>query len=158
MRASLQTCVMVLGSEIRFDESDNECFGCSQHHDRGLRLTFRHVGPSAVETRYTVPADLCGAPGVIHGGIQAVLLDEAIGFAVHVHDAPDDELTYLTRARVVTAEFDLRYRRPAPTDVELTVRGEVLRVVGRDYLCVAELLDDDGEVLTSSMARWRRLD
>jgi hypothetical protein len=38
------------------------------------------------------------------------------------------------------------------------LRAEVLRVTGRDYLSVAEILDDAGELLTSATARWRSLD
>ncbi len=149
---------MAVGDEIRFDEPENMCFGCSQHNEQGLHLTFRHVGPSAVETRYVAPEHTCGAPGVIHGGIQAVLLDEAIGFAVHVHDHGEGSFDARGRRRVVTVEFDLRYRRPVATGVEVTLRAEVLRVTGRDYLSVGEILDDAGELLTSATARWRSLD
>jgi acyl-coenzyme A thioesterase PaaI-like protein len=60
------------------------------------------------------------------------------------------------RVQVVTVEFDLRYRRPAPTGVEITLQAEVVRVHGRDYLSVAEMLDAEGELLTSATARWRR--
>ena len=45
-----------------------------------------------------------------------------------------------------------------PVGVELTLRGEVVHEKGRDYLAVAEILDADGEMLTSATARWRRLD
>jgi len=99
---------------------------------------------------------------VIHGGIQAALLDEAIGFAVFAHDrsmgdptATGDETV---RRNVVTVEFDLRYRRPAPVGVELDIRAEVVHASGKDYLAVAQILGADGAVLTSATARWRRVD
>ena len=112
----------------------------------------------AVEGRYTAPAHTCGAPGVIHGGIQAVLLDEAIGFAIHAHHESVEGRELAERVGVVTAEFDLRYRRPAATGVELVLRGEVVHVRDRDYLAVAEIRDGTGtELLTSATARWRRV-
>jgi uncharacterized protein (TIGR00369 family) len=151
---------MSIGEVIRFDAPDNMCFGCSPHNERGLQLTFNRVGPSEVEVRYTAPEHTCGAQGVIHGGIQAALLDEAIGFAVFAHDhsAGDPSTAAAVRRNVVTVEFDLRYRRPALVGVELTLRAEVVHASGNDYLAVGQILRDDGAVLTSATARWRRLD
>jgi acyl-coenzyme A thioesterase PaaI-like protein len=153
---------MSVGEEIRFDAPDNLCFGCSPHNERGLQLTFARVGDVAVQTGYTAPDHTCGAPGVIHGGIQAALLDEAIGFAVYAHDHPSGTPGAaggaLARRKVVTVEFDLRYRRPAPVGVALTVRAEVVHVRDRDYLAMGEILGADDAVLTTATARWRRLD
>jgi acyl-coenzyme A thioesterase PaaI-like protein len=153
---------MPIGEEIRFDDPDNMCFGCSPHNERGLQLAFTQVSASGVRVGFTAPEHSCGAPGVIHGGIQAALLDEAIGFAVFAHDHsggdPSAAAGAGVRRNVVTVEFDLRYRRPAPVGVELDVRAEVVHVSGKDYLAVAQLLGTDGAVLTSATARWRRLD
>ena len=150
---------MPIGEELRFDFPDNMCFGCSPHNERGLQLTFTHVTPNGVAGRYTAPAHTCGAPGVVHGGVQAALLDEAIGFAVHAYHETSGELEGDEAAwqRVVTVEFDLRYRKPVPVDREVELRAEVVRVRGRDYLAVAEIVGDDDDVLTSATAKWRRL-
>jgi acyl-coenzyme A thioesterase PaaI-like protein len=148
---------MAIGQEIRFDAVENVCFGCSPHNEQGLQLRFTRVAPSAVEGRFAAPSHTCGAPGVIHGGVQAVLLDEAIGFAIHAHHLAVEHVNEAERIDVVTVEFDLRYRRPAPTSVELVIRGEVVSVRDRDYLAVGELLDSDGSLLTSATARWRRV-
>ncbi len=151
---------MAIGDVMRFDFPDNMCFGCSPHNERGLQPSFTHVSTSGVAGRYTAPAHVCGAPGVIHGGVQASILDEAIGFAVHAHQesiGDDDTSDDAAWQHVVTVEFDLRYRRPAPVGVELDVRAEVVRVSGRDYLAVAEIVGQDDEVLTSATAKWRRL-
>ena len=149
---------MPVGDQIRFDAPDNMCFGCSPHNERGLQLAFTKVGPSSVEVDYVAPDHTCGAPGVIHGGIQAALLDEAIGFAVFAHDESAGEVSgAAVRRDVVTVEFDLRYRRPAQVGVELTLRAQVVHVSGNDYLAVGEIVAHDGSVLTSATARWRRL-
>lgn len=152
---------MALGKEIRFDNPDNFCFGCGQHNEHGLRMSFTHSKPNGVETTYTAPAHTCGSPGVVHGGVQAAILDEAVGFAMHAYhedaeggaSADDPEWR-----RVVTVEFDLRYRKPVPSETPLIVRAEVLRVTGRDYLAAAEILDTNETVLTSATAKWRRID
>ncbi|MEY2425808.1 MAG: hypothetical protein QOI61_1380 [Actinomycetota bacterium] len=152
---------MAIGEVLRFEFANNMCFGCSQHNERGLQLTFTHVSPSGVAGPYTAPEHFAGAPGVLHGGMQAAILDEAIGFAMHAHQESMGQAGSSAEEagwqHVVTVEFDLRYRRPVPTGVELQVRAEVVRESGRDYLAVAEILGDNDEVLTSATAKWRRL-
>lgn len=148
---------MASGEVMRFDDPGNVCFGCSPHNERGLQLTFVDLAPGSVETRWVAPDHTCGAPGVIHGGIQAVLLDEAIGFAVHSYHQDAEGVSAADRIPVVTVEFDLRYRRPAHAGAQLVLRAEVVRVSGRDYLSIAEIADTEGQVLTSATARWRRI-
>ena len=149
---------MAIGNEIRFDFPDNNCFGCSQTNPHGLQLTFMHVSHSGVEGRYTAPEHQCGAPGIVHGGLQAALLDEAIGFAMHAMHASDGQLEEDEAGwqRVVTMEFDLRYRRPVPVGEELVLRAEIVGSHGKDYYAVAEILRDD-EVLTAATAKWRTI-
>jgi uncharacterized protein (TIGR00369 family) len=137
--------------EFVIDAPENVCFGCSPHNERGLRMRFRRLGPGLVESHYNVSDHLGGAPGVVHGGIQAVLLDEAMGVAIHQSDGAEG-------VDVVTAEFKLRYRRPVLTQTRLVVRGELLRSEGRDYWVEGAILDADGQRLTVAEARWRRID
>jgi uncharacterized protein (TIGR00369 family) len=139
---------MEIGETIINDEPDNSCFGCSPHNERGLRLAFTRVSESAVEVRYSVDADLGGAPNVVHGGVQATLIDEAIGMACRT--AFGDEEVF----RCVTAEFSLKYRRPVPTEQPLVVRGELLRREGRDLFLEGAILNEEGNVLTRAQARW----
>ena len=148
---------MVIGQEIVFDDAENMCFGCSPHNERGLQVRFTHVGPGQVEGRYTAAPHTCGAPGIVHGGVQAALLDEAIGFAVHAHATDGAPERDPWTDPVVTVEFDLRYRKPVLVGAELVLRGEVLRVEDRDYHALGEIRDPDGAVLTSATARWRRI-
>ena len=131
------------------EASYDRCYGCGQGNPTGLRMSFEHRDGSA-ECRYTAPDHLAGAPGVIHGGVQATLLDEAMGHAIHFAD-PDPELD------IATVEFSLRYRQPAPTAVPLTIRGKLLRAEGRDFFVAGEIVSPGGEVLTTAEARWRRV-
>jgi acyl-coenzyme A thioesterase PaaI-like protein len=131
------------------DEPYDRCYGCGQGNAQGLRMTFEHREGSA-ECVYTAPDHLAGAPGVIHGGVQATLLDEVMGHAVHFADAAPD-------LDIATVDFSLRYRRPAPVAVPLTIRARLLRAEDRDYFVSGEIVSPDGEVLTTAEARWRRL-
>lgn len=132
------------------DGPEDVCFGCGQRNDRGLRMAFRKTSDTSVEATYVVPDHYCGAVGVVHGGIQAALLDEVLGMSVHVRE-DDDGLD------IVTAEFNLRYRRPVPTETPLVIRGRIARVEEPNYFLEGEITDASGEVLTRAGARWRRL-
>ena len=130
------------------DDAGNRCFGCSPHNDRGLKMTFVKRAAGEVESRIDVAPHFCGEDGVIHGGVQATLLDEAMGMAVRTAMGDDQRW-------VVTAEFKLRYRLPAPTGQAVRVRGSVVRREGADFFVEGAILDTGGERLTIADARWR---
>ena len=104
--------------EFVIDRPGNMCFGCSPFNTQGLNMRFRHVERGVVESPYTAAEHLCGAPGVVHGGIQAVLLDEAMGVAIHGPDENDEMF-------VVTAELKRHTgrHRPPVAQLELRVHG-----------------------------------
>jgi uncharacterized protein (TIGR00369 family) len=132
------------------DEPENRCFGCSPHNERGLRLRFRRTGPGAIEAPYEVAAHFCGAPNIVHGGVQAAMLDEAMGVAVHA--ASEDE-----EFNIATVELRLRYRRPVHAGVPLLIRARFLRSEGDDYYVEGEIADAHGAALTRGESRWRRI-
>ena len=64
--------------QIWFDaDHEGRCFGCGPANPSGLKLRFYETD-DGVESEYVVPSDLDGAPGIVHGGIQATLLDEVM--------------------------------------------------------------------------------
>ena len=63
--------------EVHFD---GHCFGCGQLNQDGLRLVFTPT-PGGAETEYVVPERFQSWAGMTHGGIIALMLDEAVGWA-----------------------------------------------------------------------------
>ncbi len=142
-----------MAAEITFVRSgDTNCFGCGDANVDGLQLKFRQVDERTVEAEVVVEARYAGPRGVVHGGIQATLLDEAMGKAAYTA-FPER----YRRLAFVTAELSVRYRRPAPVGVPLVARGEVVRVEGDNVHLRAELLDAAGRPLTSAASRWKVL-
>lgn len=141
----------VAGEQMVFEDPGNHCFGCSPHNPRGLQLAFLKVDRGLVEASYVAAPDLCGMAGVIHGGVQAAILDEAMGFAVHA--AFDDR----EETNVATIELSLKYRRPAPTGQPLLVRARFVRAEARDVWVTGEIRGADGTLCTEAESRWRRL-
>jgi uncharacterized protein (TIGR00369 family) len=95
--------------EVRFD---GHCFGCGPLNSDGLRLVFE-PGPDGSSVEFEVPERFQSWAGMAHGGIVALLLDEAVGWAAWHAGHPG-----------VTGRLQVSYRRPLKL-------GEPVRVVGR---------------------------
>lgn len=98
---------------------DHYCFGCGHQNPLGLRLSFERDGDAVVARYHPRPEDQ-GFPGMMHGGLVAVLLDEAMGWAM-----------YIDRIFAVTAKMETRYRRTATLDAPLEARARLVRASGR---------------------------
>jgi|GEM_PF-393867 len=57
------------------------CFGCGPHNPHGLQLKFEREG-EVVRTRFTLGAGYDGPPGILHGGLQAMVADEVAGWTL----------------------------------------------------------------------------
>ncbi|MDP9338243.1 MAG: PaaI family thioesterase [Acidobacteriota bacterium] len=122
----------------------NKCFGCGGANDGGMKLTFtqdnanrRIVGKFILGPRYQ------GGGGMGHGGIIAVLLDEAMGKVCRFRDA-----------RAVTAELDIKYLKPVRVDEEITVEAFETDFKGRNIFQTGEIRNTAGEVLARGTARF----
>ncbi len=136
-------------SEIIF-ESDNArtCFGCGPDNPKGLGLRFFET-QEGVEVEYSAAEHLGGAPGVVHGGIQATLLDEALCMTAYAKEG----------APVVTGELTVRYEGPLPTETPLLIRGKITERRGRSFFAEGEILvAGTTDILTRARARLFRTD
>ena len=91
---------------------DGHCFGCGPLNEEGFRLVFE-PGPAGSSVEFEVPDRYQSWAGMTHGGIVALLLDEAVGWAAWHAEHPG-----------VTGRLQVSYRRPLKL-------GERVRVVGK---------------------------
>ncbi|MDR7544527.1 MAG: hotdog fold domain-containing protein [Armatimonadota bacterium] len=90
----------------------SSCFVCSQTNPIGLHVRFR-VEAGRVFGEF-IPTDLhVGFDGVVHGGILAAILDDALAAIGYYRGEP-----------TVTARLAVRYRRPARPGHLLRVEAE----------------------------------
>jgi uncharacterized protein (TIGR00369 family) len=91
------------------------CFGCSPDNPHGLQLTFTEEGDELVSVWKPI-GFLQGYLHVLHGGIQATLMDEIASWVVYVKLGTSG----------VTSNMDVRYRKPVyVTESHLTLRARV---------------------------------
>jgi uncharacterized protein (TIGR00369 family) len=105
------------------------CFVCGQENSGGLQARFR-IDPEAgwAECRLSIPATFQGWQGVVHGGIVSAVLDEV---AIQACRGTAQDL--------LTAELQIRFRKPVPVGVEVTVRGTIKERRGRIFVVDSEL-------------------
>jgi uncharacterized protein (TIGR00369 family) len=127
---------------------ENCCFGCGS--ESGLRLDFRREDEAAalvVLARCRVPERFAGPPTLVHGGIIATLLDEAMSKIV----------AHLGRI-AFTRELAVDYRRPVPAEAPLVVEGRLEGQEGGEIRTAAEIRDEGDRVLATGRACFAVLD
>jgi len=122
----------------------NRCFGCGAANPAGMKLAF-DLDLDARRTRgsFTLGSNYAGGAGFAHGGIIAVVLDEAMG-----------KLSKLTDEKAVTAEMSIDFRKPVPVDKPIHVEGWQEEEKGRNRFRVAEIRDPQGNLLARGKGRF----
>ena len=122
----------------------NQCFGCGGNNAGGMKLTFeqdnvnrRIVGRFVLGERYQ------GGGGMAHGGIIALLLDEAMGKVCRFRDV-----------RAVTAVLSVEFLKPVAVDKEIVVEGREMEMNGRNLFITGEIRNESGDVLARGKGRF----
>ena len=102
------------------------CFVCGKKNDAGLRADFEFdAGNRSLRGTFTPRTEHEGWEGIVHGGIIAALLDEAmVKLAAHLGMA------------VVSAEMTVKFKAPAKPGERIAVQGAI--VDSRNRLVLAE--------------------
>ena len=119
------------------------CVGCGSDHPTGLHLRITAGSGIAVTGEFTVTEHHQGAPGLAHGGLLTVAVDEVLG-----------SLNWLLAGPAVTGRLEVDFRRPVPVGTVLHIDAEVLGVKGRKVFtrAVGRLDGPDGQIAISAAA------
>ncbi len=121
------------------------CFICDNNstNPRALRLTL--LWDEAAET-VRIPcepdATWCGFEDVVHGGLIASVLDEAMAWAVK----------QTVGDWAFTADYRLRFKRAVAPGHAYEARGKIVQDAGRKIEAEAQFVDGDGTVLAQASA------
>ena len=100
-------------------------------------------GEGTARSEIVAGSVFAGWRDIMHGGIVAVLLDEAMAHA-----------TLSTGVRCVTARLEVRFRKPVPTDKPLIVEGNVTARRGRVFEVSGTLKGTDGTLYAEGHSRF----
>ena len=112
------------------------CFACSPKNENGLQMNFFEDGEFLI-CEWEPKGFLQGYTHVLHGGIQATLLDEIASWFVQIK----------LKTAGVTSNMNLRLRKTVPTNKGNLVIRAWLKEVRRNLVDVnVELINPDGEL------------
>jgi len=110
------------------------CVVCGNENPHGLRLTSRvSVESGDVTTEFTVLPQHIGFQGIIHGGITATVLDEAMVWAA----------TWSGKRFCLAGEITVRFRKPIAVGTLLHIKARVVSARGRIILTEGTAIDGD---------------
>ena len=146
---------------MRKQPNSHHCFICGVKNVAGVHVRFyeteTHEGTPEILARFTGQPQHQGYPGRMHGGVAMGILDETIGRAVNIGDAPADDPDARAMTWGVTGEFTLRFHKPVPLGVELTARGRIVRERSRVFEGEGELYLPDGEIAVSAKGTYFKM-
>ena len=120
------------------------CFACGIDNSQGMRLKFS-VDPKdcTVEGTFYLAHRYQGPPSYVHGGVVAILVDEAMG-----------KLNRLDGIVSMTGELTVRYHRPVPLGRKILVKAWPVQHRGRNYWRECTIHDSQGRLLVQSTGKF----
>ncbi len=124
--------------------SGYNCFGCSPDNPIGLALRFVEEGDTLTAT-WKPETNFQGYNNLLHGGIQATLMDEIASWFVYVK----------MKTAGVTSRLEVRYKHPVYTNRgEITLRA-VMKSHRRNLVDIdVELLDAEGKICAEALVQY----
>ncbi len=125
------------------------CVVCGRENPLGLRLSLHVDEPGGiVRTEFRPTAQHIGFEGIIHGGLLATVLDEAMVWAA----------TWAGKRFCVAGELNTRFRAGAAPGKLLTVTAQVESIRSRLIETTGKILDEDGRVVATGDGKYIPLD
>lgn len=120
------------------------CFGCSPSNEHGLKMEFFEEGEEVV-SHWRPQADFQGWINTLHGGVQAVLLDEISAWVI---------LRKL-QTTGVTSKMELKYVKPVSTlQSYLTLRAHIVEQKRNIVMVEASLYDEEDQLCTQARCTY----
>jgi uncharacterized protein (TIGR00369 family) len=129
-------------------QDNDRCYVCGKHNAAGLQASFSiHTEQRSLSGSFMPRPEHEGWQGIIHGGIIAALLDEAMVKLASALGTP-----------AMTAEITVKFRSPAVAGKELHITARIKKDTPR--LIEAEAAVSQGEILvgesTGKLMKSRR--
>ncbi|WP_028962955.1 PaaI family thioesterase [Sulfobacillus thermosulfidooxidans] len=119
---------------------NNPCFICGNQNDQGMHVHFTYLPQEhLVQAEVVVTESWQGFKGIVHGGIIAGLLDDAMW---HI-------LWNETHVVSMTADLRVRYRKPLYINTPLLVIGKLVESTRR-LMRAQAFIEQNQEVMASS--------
>ena len=120
------------------------CFVCSPHNAVGLHLNF-YLDGEIIRASWNPEDHYQGYPNVLHGGIQATLLDEVASWAVYA----------VAGTGGVTYRMEVLYKKPVFIDKgKISLTAEIIEQKKRIMSMQTRLYDGEGTLCTEAIVDY----
>lgn len=123
-------------------EDDRMCYVCGKENSAGMRLDFEHPAPGRLSARVVFAKHHQGFKDIVHGGFVGMVLDEMM-----------INLAWKEGLGAVTAELNVRLKRPTPVGAPVLFEGWIEGRKGRVLALGASAKDADGQLLAAATAK-----
>jgi uncharacterized protein (TIGR00369 family) len=120
---------------------DGYCFVCGTKNPIGLKLKF-HFNGKTIKTEFISKKEHQGYLNIVHGGIISTLLDEAMVKLALAMDMP-----------VVTAQMDIRLRKPLRVGEKIIVEAEILHNTKKLLEAYAKAVTEDNVLIADAKGK-----
>jgi acyl-coenzyme A thioesterase PaaI-like protein len=135
---------------VKKQPTSRMCFVCGEQNVAGVHVRFYEQEDGSVMARFTACDHHQGYPGRMHGGVITAVMDETMGRAIMTRYGDD--------IWGVTVELNVRFRQPAPLDVELIVVGRITEEARRLFEGSGELYLPDGTVAAEATGKFVKME
>ncbi|MBW6516555.1 MAG: PaaI family thioesterase [Candidatus Cloacimonetes bacterium] len=112
------------------EERYDNCFICGMNNPIGLKLTFTYPDNIA-QAEFRLPVHFEGYDNIIHGGIVAAILDEAMAKII-LHN----------NIKAVTVTITIDYKKPLKPDIDYIVKGSIINIRKKIIETEATIVDN----------------
>lgn len=127
---------------------DNHCLVCGADNPIGLKLTFHyHPETDSVICKTAFSKNFQGWENVLHGGILSTVLDEIMIKAAEQKGF-----------HCVTAELNVKFKKPAIIGTPYTVIGKINRIRHKIIETEGKLIDQNNRTIASATGRLFKID
>ncbi len=136
-------------SEMPNPFPDSACFFCGKDSPGGLRLRFfRDTATGEVSADFVPDMRFAGQGTILHGGIQAGILDEIMGWTGHS----------ATGSLAVTVKLETEYLAPVYIDGNaIRISCVLVRDEGKTMILEARITDARGTLCTRATGRFHKV-
>ncbi|HDH13465.1 MAG TPA: PaaI family thioesterase [Nitrospirae bacterium] len=120
---------------------DGYCFVCGPKNPIGLKLKFSFDGKT-IKTEFIPRREHQGYMNIVHGGIIATLLDEAMV-----------KLAIEMGIPAVTAQMDIRLKKALRVGEKIIVTAEILKNTKKILAAYAKAVTDDNLVIADARGK-----
>lgn len=120
-----------------------QCFVCGETRLGRLGVRFKIVD-GTVRATFTPTEKHVGFPDIVHGGIIAALLDEAMVWAIYAE----------TGRFALSAEITVRFLKPLPVGKTVEVVGYIVRRQRRIWEVGSEIHDEQAIIYARAWGRF----